>query len=271
MNDRPKHPVKTTEKSLRIVGALCGHDGRRISELADELGFGKSAVHNHLSTLRDCGYVVKEGDEYRLSLKFLDVGRQTRAQLELYRHGREVVEKLARLDGVSAAELFAREDQCVIPLTSDDESGDRRSGLRTPVTERREGWAILAVDSEASASELARRVASGSDAPESEGAIERREEYIRDVRDRNYGTSPQEGAGRRVVVPISVGGTARGALAVTARQSLDGGEQTVLESADEIEQRIEGSWYDSNRVLNPKHSWNIHSTRLDDPDYDASD
>lgn len=79
-----KHPVRTTEKTLRLVEELMEQGQCRVTELADELDMGKSTVHNHLTTLREHGYVEQVGEEYRLGLKFLEVGGNTRKSMEIY-------------------------------------------------------------------------------------------------------------------------------------------------------------------------------------------
>lgn len=90
-----KYPVRTTETTLTIVEELRTSDGGGVTELADALDLAKSAVHNHLSTLRDHGFVVKEGDEYRLSLKFLEIGGQLRHRMPLFRAAEPQVDWLA--------------------------------------------------------------------------------------------------------------------------------------------------------------------------------
>jgi DNA-binding IclR family transcriptional regulator len=90
-----KHPVRTTETTLSIIEELSTVESGRVTELADSLGLAKSAVHNHLNTLRDHGYVVKEGTQYRLSLKFLEIGGYLRRQMGLFRAAEPQVNWLA--------------------------------------------------------------------------------------------------------------------------------------------------------------------------------
>lgn len=71
----PEHTVQAVENSFEIVEALMRLDGSGgITEVADSVGMSKSSVHKHLATLRKQNYVVKDGDEYRLGLRFLNVG-----------------------------------------------------------------------------------------------------------------------------------------------------------------------------------------------------
>ncbi|GAB3668154.1 IclR family transcriptional regulator [Halopiger thermotolerans] len=111
MTKRAKHPVRTTEKSLEIIEELNRAGEARVTTLANELDMGKSAVHNHLSTLEKHGYVVKneETKTYRLSLKFLDIGGQIRSEIDVYKVAEPKVEELAETSG-ELVHLVVEED-----------------------------------------------------------------------------------------------------------------------------------------------------------------
>lgn len=94
------HPVRTTEKSLTLLEKLRELDGARIHELEGELEMSKGAIHNHLSTLRKHGYVVKEEHEYRLGLKLLSHGGYIRNQYPIYQFGRSKADQLAEDTGM---------------------------------------------------------------------------------------------------------------------------------------------------------------------------
>jgi DNA-binding IclR family transcriptional regulator len=66
--------VRTADTVFGIVAALQELDGAGVTELANHLGLATSTVHDHLSTLHAKRYVVQEGGEYRLGLRFLDHG-----------------------------------------------------------------------------------------------------------------------------------------------------------------------------------------------------
>lgn len=95
MENSANHPVRTTQKSLRLIEELKDQDGARIHELAEEVDLSKGGIHNHLSTLRSEGYVRKEGDEYRLSLQTLTLGGYIRSQSRLFQCGRPKADQLA--------------------------------------------------------------------------------------------------------------------------------------------------------------------------------
>lgn len=87
--------LRTTAISLEVVEALRERDGGRVTELADALELAPSTVHSHLATLLENGYVVKEGDEYYLSLRFLDHGEYVRGRRDAYSVAESYTEQLA--------------------------------------------------------------------------------------------------------------------------------------------------------------------------------
>jgi|AntRauTorcE11898_2_1112593.scaffolds.fasta_scaffold01569_6 DNA-binding IclR family transcriptional regulator len=73
-------PIKSLGTAFRIIDALKQNGGGGVTEIAAQTGLSKSAVHKHLTTLAAHGYVVKEGEQYRLGLQFLDLGGHVRDQ-----------------------------------------------------------------------------------------------------------------------------------------------------------------------------------------------
>lgn len=109
MTEKANHPVKTTEKSLRLIEQIRALDGARIHELESELDMTKGAIHNHLSTLRKHGYIIQEDNEYQLSLRFLTIGGYVRTNTALYRKGRAKAIQLADDTGM-LVNLLTEED-----------------------------------------------------------------------------------------------------------------------------------------------------------------
>lgn len=97
-SDEPRK-VKTTVTVFRIINYLCQQQGARVTEVASELGIAKSTAHRHLSTLQQEEYVVKYGDQYLLSLRFLYFGIQTRKRKPAYELVDEKVRDLAQTTG----------------------------------------------------------------------------------------------------------------------------------------------------------------------------
>ncbi|ELY64957.1 IclR family transcriptional regulator [Natrinema versiforme] len=76
--------VAAVVKTLDILEALWQAEGAGVTALTERTGLAKSTVHAHLTTLRSKGYVVQEGDEYRLSLRFLSFGEHVKHAEPLY-------------------------------------------------------------------------------------------------------------------------------------------------------------------------------------------
>ncbi len=95
MDNTNGRQLQTTSISLRVIEMLRELDGGRVTELADALELAPSTVHSHLATLLSNGYVVKTGDEYYLSLRFLDHGDYVRNRKQAYRVAASYTQQLA--------------------------------------------------------------------------------------------------------------------------------------------------------------------------------
>ncbi|MFB6078094.1 MAG: IclR family transcriptional regulator [Halarchaeum sp.] len=142
-----KHPVRTTAKTLTLIEELRDRGTSGVTELADDLEMGKSAVHNHLTTLKEHGYVLQEGDEYRLGLKFLEIGGHTRKEMEFYQIAEPEVKALADETGELANLLVEEQGVGVYLMRSkgaDAVDLDTYAGRRTYLHTTGLGKAILA-------------------------------------------------------------------------------------------------------------------------------
>lgn len=91
--------VQAVVKTLDVLEALWQAEGAGVTELTERTGLAKSTVHAHLTTLRSKGYVVQEGDEYRLSLRFLSFGEHVKRAQPLYDAAERPVADLAKRTG----------------------------------------------------------------------------------------------------------------------------------------------------------------------------
>lgn len=91
--------IETTETSLEILESLRRAEGATITELADTLGVAKSTVYNHLQTLRNHGYVVREGTTYYPGFKLLNLGEYVRSRNLAYRIAAKKVTELSERTG----------------------------------------------------------------------------------------------------------------------------------------------------------------------------
>jgi DNA-binding IclR family transcriptional regulator len=190
-----KHPVRTTEKSLALVEELKKQEECGVTELAENLAMGKSAVHNHLMTLREHGYVTKEGDAYRLSLKFLDIGGYTRQSMEFYRIAESEVKSLASETGELANLLVEEHGWGVYLMRSKGEHAvnlDTYAGRYTHLHTTALGKAVLAHLPEQRVNEIVDR--RGLE-PKTPNSIETRDELfdtLQTIREQGYATDDGE-------------------------------------------------------------------------------
>lgn len=101
--------IGATERSFRILERLGERGGCGVSELAESLSVSKSTVHNHLQTLRELGYVVQAGDDYRLGLQFLGLGDRARQHHALYHVAKPETDSLVEAVG-ERAQVMVEED-----------------------------------------------------------------------------------------------------------------------------------------------------------------
>lgn len=99
MSHEAHNPVKALLTADEVVRALDDLGGGRVTDVAARIDRPQSVVHNHLNTLRELEYVVKEGTEYKLGLRYLGVGERVRHRIPLYEAARPEVRRLAEETG----------------------------------------------------------------------------------------------------------------------------------------------------------------------------
>ncbi|QIO21971.1 IclR family transcriptional regulator [Haloarcula sp. JP-L23] len=147
MADTHDYTIDATETSLDLLEMLAdAPDPMGVTTLADRLGVSKSVVHNHLSTLRSRGYVLKRGGRYEPSLRSLSIGSQTRAKIPVYRSARQQLDNLAAASGETSV-LFVLEETEGVPIyiaeATEGWSPRYREGERLPLHVNAPGKAIL--------------------------------------------------------------------------------------------------------------------------------
>ncbi|GAB3692827.1 IclR family transcriptional regulator [Halorubrum pallidum] len=73
-----------------------------MTELAETLDLSKSTVHAYLKTLKQSGYVVRDGEKYALAYKLSLQGEAVRNQSRLFRIARDEIDDLAAETGLYA-------------------------------------------------------------------------------------------------------------------------------------------------------------------------
>lgn len=91
--------VKTARTTFRILEAIKARDGGTVTELTEEFDLSKSSIYNYLKTLEHEGYVIREGDTYRIGLRMLDLGGYARHRERIYQLAKDRVTQLANDTG----------------------------------------------------------------------------------------------------------------------------------------------------------------------------
>lgn len=222
MTGNARHrPVETVETAFDVVDLLERVNEAGITEIADELGLAKSTVHRHVKTLESRGFLVREGDDYRIGSRFLDYGIHARNRHPLYEVARPKIDELAAETDEKVWCAIEEHGIGVHVYGAEGRHSVRthaRVGLRTPLHQFAAGKAILAHLPDDRVEEVLAE--HGLPARTSETITDRAElhDQLEAIRERGYAFNREESvAGVHAVgAPIRDGsGTAIGAISVT--------------------------------------------------------
>ncbi len=140
-------PIKAAKISMDIVETVRDLDGAGVSEVANELDRPTSTVHDHLRTLEQEQYLVKQGEKYHVSTRFLQLGDQARSRRKVFEIARPEINELAEKTG-EHANLMIEEHGLGVFLYrargSDAVQLDTHAGMRVPLQTTALGKAIMA-------------------------------------------------------------------------------------------------------------------------------
>ncbi|MFC6864597.1 IclR family transcriptional regulator [Halomicroarcula sp. GCM10025817] len=118
-----EHNIQAVHTMFTVVDGLREFDSVGVSELASTLELPKSTTFVYLKTLEEAGYVVNDGGEYRLGLRFLELGGSIRQRLRLFQAAKQEIDELSSQVG-EVANLGVMEDgQRVLLYTSQPSDG----------------------------------------------------------------------------------------------------------------------------------------------------
>lgn len=209
----------TIETSLALIEELGNRGSVGISALADELSLPKSTVHYHLDQLREHGFLVKERREYRLGLRFLELGEHVRDEIDLYHLAKSRVDHLAEQSQELTLLMVEEHGLGVYIYKAKGENAidiDASIGRHAPLHNRAMGKAILAFMPE----NRVRTIIDQHGLPRTtEHTITDEEvlfEELDTIRERGVSFNNQESIDglRGVAVPILYEGTVLGAMSI---------------------------------------------------------
>lgn len=125
--------IKSNETLFQLIDTLKQLDGAGVTKLANRMDVSKSTIHRHLTTLEDHEFVVRDGQEFRLSLKFLRYGGYVRRTNEMAKQIRPRIEDLADETGELSAYITEEHGQGVFVIRG---IGDNAVGTDAGVGKR---------------------------------------------------------------------------------------------------------------------------------------
>ncbi len=252
MGDNTASRVSTTETSFDIVDALTEQGSMTVEELEAELGLTNSTVHRHLTTLRERGYVVRDGPEHRLGFQFLTVGGALRRTITAYPMIKTQVDTLAAETDERGQFIVRENDERVYLYTETGEHSVQTGahiGRRGPIHSSAAGKAILANLPEAERERFLSETDLETTGPNTITDPEELRAEFADIRERGYSTNLQESTGgvHAVGAPVTrPNGEVIGALSVSGPATRLKGERleteipdAVLAATNELELHIE--------------------------------
>lgn len=261
VTDHVRDGVKTTERSLALVERIQRQDGATLSALVSELGLAKSTVYKHLRTLESHGYLVKEGEQYHLGLKFHHHGEYARLRKRGYRLAGRTVRDLAERTNEEVDFVVENDGRTITIYESYHPQNSYRDDLFATTSDLSHsgtyyhmhctagGKALLAVLPD----ECVERIVDRWGLPKrTENTITDRAALLKDlsrVRERGYAVADEEYVDGLCAVGVVVSnpdGSPLGALAMsvpTYRRESEGFQaeapQVVIEAARELEEALE--------------------------------
>lgn len=215
VKDIPPTEVRAAHTMFDITEFLRENDGATITEASNSLGYAKSTVLRHLTTLKALGYVVEEPDGYHLGLRFLTLGHHARHRRKGYELAKEKVEELAEKTGERAQFIVEETGQAVYLHRALGEQAVRTDpgiGHRISLHATAAGKAILATMPEDQRFEIIEHL--DFEALTSNTIMNRDEllTKLERVRERGYSFNKQENLEGLRAVGVAVRGPEKGAI-----------------------------------------------------------
>lgn len=243
--------VKSVQTALQIVEHLQEHDGATLTEICKYFDFARSTAHSYLSTLESMEYIVKEGDEYRISLKFLSHGIAAKNSVSVSRVSRPTLERAAQRMNVVAWLVVEEHGHAVYldnAIADDAVQTFGRVSKRTHMHTIAGGKVILAYLDEADQQTIIDNY--GLEAMTEHTVTDRKEllEEIQSIREAGYATSEHEAAlgVASVAAPIIYEGEVLGSVQLSSLVSRldeealeDKLPRAAIDAAEEIAARYD--------------------------------
>jgi len=118
-----EHQIQALHVATDVVDALQEMGEIGVSDLAARMDIPKSTAHAYLDTLNSTGWVINNNGQYRLSLRFLEIGGKTRQDMRIFRAIRPYIDTLSMEVGEVANLGIEEEGKRVLLYTSEPSEG----------------------------------------------------------------------------------------------------------------------------------------------------
>jgi DNA-binding IclR family transcriptional regulator len=237
---KSKRKVQAVDIACDILSVLQDHDRSGITEIAEELGYAKSAIHTQLATLEDNELVVKDGTDYRLSLRFLDFAEGVKSRIDKYDVIVDEIDSLAEETGEIAQFATEEHGRLVYLHKSKGENGVETAssvGRREYLHSTSLGKSILSQFSDERVREIMDRRGMPQKTDNTVQDVEELLSELAEVRERGYALDDEENIEglRCISAPIlKDDGTVLGALSVSGPASRITDERIDAELSESI-------------------------------------
>lgn len=249
--DKPSRRVKTADTVFEIIKTIQELNGASLAELSEELSYAKSTIHDHLSTLKSKGYVVCDGEQYTLSLKFLKHGMFARNELDVAHVGNPVIEELADRTG-EGVWINVEEHGKAVPLAK--AMGEKGITTHTTIGSREflhhlaSGKVLLAYMPDERVTEIIDRHGLPRKTPHTITDPDGLREELREIREEGVAVNDREAAKgvRAIAAPVLNGGEIVAAVCVSGAANRMTDERCyeeikprLLEATNELELKLQ--------------------------------
>jgi len=232
-----KLPVRTASTVFGIIEQLQEHESLGLTELAAELDMAKSTIHDHVTTLEQLEYLTKDSEEYRLGLKFLELGMTAKQMFPISGIAKEPLDHLANQTG-EVSWLVVEEHGYGVPIYNvKSDHGIHvfaSTGSRVPLHASASGKAILGNLPQERTREIVQQHGLNQLTPNSIASEEELYSTLETVKEQGYAVAVEESLEgvNAVGAPVIVDGTVEGAISVSGpskRMTEDRIEDSIVE------------------------------------------
>lgn len=140
-------PNKSVGRAFLIIEELAESGEMGVSELSERLDIPVSTTHDYLQSLLSLGYVSKEQQQYKPTMKFLEIGYQQLHRSEIYTAASPQLDELAEETGEHVTLMTEENEEGVLLAVREGENAVNflsYPGARMPLHATAPGKAILA-------------------------------------------------------------------------------------------------------------------------------